>query len=158
MSFTSLLQNSVWEVGNGAIVTDQAPYLGIAPDYQDAYGFPTHPWGIFFQVIGAILVFGAYLPAVIKVLVSKRTENLAIGMWIISIAGLALLAVFAWLGVSTNPGGFILVALSETLSCIASIIVFALKIVNKSKAKVAGMTELEYCNLHYPIVKKLPKR
>ena len=158
MNFTSLLQDGIYEVGNGAIVTDQSPYLGITPDYQCAYGFPTHPWGIFFQVVGAILVFGAYLPAVIKVLISKRTENLAIGMWIISIAGLGLLAIFAWLGVSVNPGGFILVALSETLSCIASIIVFALKIANKAKAKAAGMTELEYCNLHYPIVKKLPKR
>ena len=43
MNFTSLLQDGIYEVGNGAIVTDQSPYLGITPDYQGAYGFPTHP-------------------------------------------------------------------------------------------------------------------
>lgn len=126
-------------------------YLGIGPDYTGAYGFPTHPWSVFFQVCGAILVFAAFVPAVIQVLKTKRTESLSILMWIVAITGLALLAVFAWLGVSVSPGGFILVALSETLSCAASIIVLAVKLANKAKAKKAGMSELEYNNLHYPV-------
>lgn len=145
------------QVINNAFVSDSV-YFGIAPDFEGAYGFPTHPWSVFFQVCGAILVFAAFVPAVIQVLKTKRTESLSVMMWIVAITGLGLLAVFAWLGVSQSPGGFILVALSETLSCAASIIVLIVKLANKSKAKKAGLSELEYNNLHYPIVQKLPKR
>lgn len=145
------------EIINNAYVADSI-YFGATSDFEHAYGFPTHPWSVFFQVCGAILVFAAFVPAVVQVLKTKRTESLSVMMWVIAITGLGLLAVFAWLGVSTSPGGFILVALSETLSCAASIIVLIVKLANKAKAKKAGLSELEYNNLHYPIVQKLPKR
>lgn len=115
------------------------------------YGWPTSEWGVAFQVMGAVLVFVAFIPVVIQILRSKRTESLSVLMWIITVIGLGLLGVFAWLGVSVNVGGFILVALSETLSCFLSTIVLIFKLVNRSRARKANMSEVEYNNINYPI-------
>lgn len=120
-------------------------------EFTSRYGWPTSEWGVAFQVMGAVLVFTAFIPVVIQILRSKRTESLSVMMWIVTVIGLGLLGIFAWMGVSVNVGGFILVALAQTLSCVLSTIVLIFKLINRSRAKKAGMSELEYNNLHYPV-------
>ncbi|MCV3728732.1 hypothetical protein OF376_03010 [Ureaplasma miroungigenitalium] len=143
-------------IDNGFIVNQDVIFSQMG-DAEQTYGFPIHPWAVFFQVIGAVLVFIAYVPGVVATLKSKRTEVLSLGMWILSVLGLAFLTIFAWLGFSLSPGGFALVAVSESLSLILTIIVLSVKISIMNKAKKAGMSELEYCNLHYPINAKINK-
>ncbi|WP_051675833.1 PQ-loop repeat-containing protein [Ureaplasma canigenitalium] len=115
------------------------------------YGYPTDIWGVVFQVMGAVLVFAAFVPVVIQVLRTKRTETMSLLMWIINVLALGLLSIFAWMGVSVTVGGFILVAMSETLSFLASLIVIAVKAYNMNQAKAKGMSELEYCEMRYPM-------
>ncbi|MCV3743466.1 hypothetical protein OF377_01005 [Ureaplasma sp. ES3154-GEN] len=163
MSISSLLQSTDSSknlvdtfTDKGFIVSDQIVYTNMV-DAEQTYGFPVHPWAVFFQVIGAVLVFIAYVPGVVATLKSRRTEVLSLGMWILSVLGLAFLTIFAWLGFSLAPGAFALVAVSETLSLFLTIIVLSVKITNMKKAKAAGMTELEYCNLHFPMNAKTAK-
>ncbi|MCV3754325.1 PQ-loop domain-containing transporter [Ureaplasma zalophigenitalium] len=138
-------------------IVNQDVFFSNMGEAEQTYGFPMHPWAVFFQVIGAVLVFIAYVPGVVATLKSKRTEALSLGMWVLSVLGLAFLTIFAWMGVSVSVGGFILVAISETLSMFLTIIVLSVKISTMQKAKKAGMSELEYCNLHYPINAKINK-
>lgn len=133
------------------------PYAGTSTSWGEAYPWtPVATWGFGIVIVGAVLLFFSFLPGWINTVRSKDTASMSLGMWIVSVVGLAFLVIFYALGMSNRahlPGGklgpvsaqFTVVFVCEALSLLLSIYILIYKLINMSIAHHKGITEKELC-------------
>lgn len=117
---------------------------------------PVGTWAFGIVIVGAVLLFFSFLPGWINTVRTKDTASMSLGMWIISVVGLAFLVIFYALGMANRPklpgGGlgpvsaqFTVVFVCEALSLLLSIYILIYKLFNMGMAHKLGITEKEYC-------------
>lgn len=120
-------------------------------------------------VIGAAFLFGFSLPLFFTTIRTRDTSQINYTMWSIYIVATFFLGVPSLVNSITVLSGntteldkvnmipLLIIGIANIVSLLTAVTMVVLKAINRANAKKDGLTEIEYCMLHNPVLKKQNK-